>query len=275
MRSRPTHLNFLHHGCKLYQQFIVDEFERHQTQEMNWFRHNQRTIQAELYDNLHAKQSSHTEGNGTMEDSGQVMILPASYTCSDQWYHCKYKNAMAIVRVKGAPSLFITMTMDVNCKEVTNLLEPSQTPYDRPDIICQVYEMKKKELIRLITKENIFGECDGHVAVIEFQKRGAPHCHILIWLKNFVMTLQNIDNMISAKLPPLNHPLHERVVELMVHGPCGPGYNTSLGCCKDSKSRTYQQNFPKAFNSRTALGEGSFAEYQRRSMAEGRHTAKK
>jgi len=135
--------------------------------------------------------------------------------------------------------------------------------------------LKKKEILRLITKEHIFGECDGHVAVIEFQKRGAPHCHMLIWIKNFEMTPQNIDNIISAELPPPDHPLYERVVKLMMHGPCGSGYNTSLGCCKDSKNGTCQRNFPKAFNSRTVLGEGSFAEYRRRSPMEGGHTARK
>ena len=33
------------------------------------------------------------------------------------------------------------------------------------------------------------GDCNGHVAIIEFQKRGAPHCHILTWMKNFEMSV--------------------------------------------------------------------------------------
>ena len=135
------------------------------------------------------------------------MILPADYPTSDQWYHRKYKNAMSIVQVKGKPTFFIMMTMDVRCREVLNLLEPNETPYDRPDIICQVYEMKKQKLMDKITKDMIFGECDGHVHVIEFQKRGAPHCHMLIWIKNFNATPQTIDNIISAELPPPSDPM--------------------------------------------------------------------
>ena len=107
-----------------------------------------------------------------------MVVLPASHTCSDRWYHKKYKNAMAIVRVKGKPTFFITMTMDANCEEVKNLLKPGETPYDRFDIVNRVYEIKRNELLRDITKNNIFGECDGHVEVIKFQKRGALHCHI-------------------------------------------------------------------------------------------------
>ena len=88
---------------------------------------------------------------GNVENSGRVMILPATYTGSDRWYVKKYKNTMALVRVKGKPTFFITMTMDVECKEVMDLLEPGESPYDRADIICQVYEIKKKKLITKIT----------------------------------------------------------------------------------------------------------------------------
>jgi hypothetical protein len=35
---------------------------------------------------------------------------------------------------------------------------------------------------------------------IEWQKRGLPHAHILIWLKNKIH-LAEIDNVISAAIP--------------------------------------------------------------------------
>ena len=86
----------------------MDEFERHQTMEMNWYRINQATIHAEKYSQLRDQTS-----RGDVEQSRRVMILQVTYTCSDRWYHKKYKNAMAIVCVKGKPTFFITMTMDV------------------------------------------------------------------------------------------------------------------------------------------------------------------
>ena len=117
--------------------------------------------------------------------------------------------------------------------------------------------------------------CDGYVAVIEFQKRGAPHRHMLVWMKNFVGTPQNIDNVICAELPPRDDPLHGIVLKLMMHGPCGRNYNMRLGYVKDSKVGTCQRKFPKPFNSRTVVGEGLFAEYRRRSPREGGHTGMK
>ena len=37
------------------------------------------------------------------------------------------------------------MTMDVKCPEVVAQLAPGQSAYDRPDILCRVYEEKKKK----------------------------------------------------------------------------------------------------------------------------------
>ncbi|GJZ80253.1 hypothetical protein Tco_0645247 [Tanacetum coccineum] len=60
---------------------------------------------------------------------------------------------------------------------------------------------------------------------IEFQKRGLPHCHTLLWvdLKNKIQDASQIDEYISAELPdPVKDPLGFKVVsELMLHGPCG------------------------------------------------------
>ena len=133
---------------------------------------------------------------------------------------------MAIVQKRGKPDFFITLTMNIKCKEVMDLLEPGQSPYDRPDVVCRVFQMKKKELLNAIVKEGIFGKCTAYVSAIKLQKRGAPHCHILIWVKNFDKTAANIDGMISAEIPHKDDPLHEKVMEKMIHGPCSPEFKS-------------------------------------------------
>ena len=123
------------------------------------------------------------------------------------------------------------------------MLNPGETPYDRPDIVNRVYEQKRNELLRDLTKGHVFGDCDAHVAVIEFQKRGAPHCHILIWIKDFEATPKNIDDVICAEILPPTDPLHETVVKTMIYGPCGPQYNIELGCCKNEECSKGSQSF--------------------------------
>ena len=96
MMTGPTHYNILHGAQKLYQQYITDEFERYQCMEMQWFRNNQKILHADKYKGL-----VYSAKNDTVEGSGKLVILPATYACSDRWYHIKYKNTMSIVRTRG------------------------------------------------------------------------------------------------------------------------------------------------------------------------------
>lgn len=81
--------------------------------------------------------------------------------------------------------------------------------------------------------------------VVEFQKRGLPHVHLLIWLdsaskKNLK---QNIDKYVCAEIPdPEKDPAgYAAVKRFMMHGPCGGGYPKSP-CMKDFKCT---KHFPK------------------------------
>ena len=56
------------------------------------------------------------------------------------------------------------------------------SPADRPDIVARVFRLKLKELCEELYKDGIFGVAVAHLHVVEFQKRGLPHAHILIIL---------------------------------------------------------------------------------------------
>ena len=58
---------------------------------------------------------------------------------------------------------------------------------------------------------------------VEWQKRGLPHCHILLWLGNKIRTDQ-IDKVISAEIPDPNADpqLYTIVTNHLIHGPCAP-----------------------------------------------------
>ncbi|GJZ41767.1 ATP-dependent DNA helicase PIF1-like protein, partial [Tanacetum coccineum] len=80
---------------------------------------------------------------------------------------------------------------------------PGQKSYDRPEIGTRVFKMKLSELLDDLTKKQIFGDYCAVVFMIEFQKQGLPHAHILLWLEERFkcMTPDEINDIISAELP--------------------------------------------------------------------------
>ena len=76
------------------------------------------------------------------------------------------------------------MICNPNWPEIKNNLLPGQTPENRPDLVARVFQSRKKQFIHDLTKGEIFGLPVAHLWVIEFQKRGLPHAHILIILED-------------------------------------------------------------------------------------------
>nr|GEW85791.1 DNA helicase [Tanacetum cinerariifolium] len=85
----------------------------------------------------------------------------------------------------------------------------------------------------------------------EFQKRGLPHCHTLVWVdaKDKIRHAPEIDIHIPVELPdPETDPDAYRVVsEMMVHGPGGLEDSEAV-CMKEEK---YGKKFPKKYNHHT------------------------
>jgi hypothetical protein len=102
---------------------------------------------------------------------------------------------------------------------------------------------------------------------VEFQKRGLPHAHILIWLSshNKLKRGNDIDRIISAELPnkTLYPRLAEAVYSFMIHGPCGVA-NRSSPCMTGTTDKTCSKYFPKKFKKSTTIDEDGYPSYKRR-----------
>jgi hypothetical protein len=184
---------------------------------------------------------------------GQRLILPSTFQGSERQSHESYLDAMAVVAKYGKPDLFITMTANAQWREI---LENMATYHDsnyRPDLHARVMRLKLAALIRQIRKELIFGKPIAYIHVIEFQKRGLPHAHILITLarEDKIVCCDDIDNIVCAELPnQLTHPrLFEIVTKCMIHGPCGQ-LNPHSGCMQNEKN-ICNKDYPKEFQEHT------------------------
>jgi hypothetical protein len=99
---------------------------------------------------------------------------------------------------------------------------------------------------------------------IEFQKRGLPHAHILIFLKdrNIFHDPPVIDKFISAEIPDKEADTlgYAAVENYIIHGPCGDLNRNSVY----TEGNKCTKHFPKKFNSETTMDEEGFPVYRRR-----------
>ena len=99
---------------------------------------------------------------------------------------------------------------------------------------------------------------------VEFQKRGLPHAHILLWLdgKHKLNTSRDIDKVISAEIPHLKlYPkLHSVVATFMMHRTCGKA-NLNSPCMKVNRCSKY---FPKKYKLSTTIDDDGYPTYKRR-----------
>ena len=90
---------------------------------------------------------------------------------------------------------------------------------------------------------------------IEFQKRGLPHCHLLLILAegSKLNSPDYVDSLIKAELPNEEEEpqLFEIVKRHMIHGPCGD--NNPQCICMDNNECT--KKFPKPLVDSTIFSE--------------------
>ena len=195
---------------------------------------------------------------------GKRIILSSSFPGGPRWYNAKFQDGMAICRKFRKPDFFITMTCNPYWEEITRELRECETVQDRPDLVSRVFKLKKDQLMKDIKTGMILGRVPAFLWVIEFQKRGLPHAHILVILNDDDRpnNSEDIDKIVSAQLPPdptnfvpgseaqkQAARLDAIILRNMVHGPCGK-FNPSAPCMEDGKC---SKGFPKQFCQKTVI----------------------
>lgn len=266
MMVRSNEFNHLLRGGRLLLQYQVDMFAKMETERLNYLRHSQQRLRAAAYTNLRDAVAS----DGSAVDVGQRIILPSSHTGSNRYFHERQQDAMTYVSVYGRPDLFITLTCNPKWREIQESLFERQSAHDRHDIIARVFHQKVDKLIDVLDKEKLFGPVRAYTSTVEWQKRGLPHIHLLLFLTERPRPA-DIDSLISAELPDpeTDQGLFDIVKRSMIHGPCGV-LNPNSPCMREGRC---QKRYPKSMVPETIHGEDSYPQYRRRTVAQGGHAA--
>ncbi|KAL7145790.1 hypothetical protein ABFS83_07G110900 [Erythranthe nasuta] len=204
-----------------------------ETIRLDYFRQNQTNLRAELYQGLIDSVSRGEKRGGGV---GKRIVLPASFIGGPRDMRRIYLDALALVQRFGKPDLFITMTCNPEWKEIQETLYAGQQAQD----------------------------LTAHVHVIEFQKRGLPHAHMLIILKSEykITTPEQFDRFVCAELPDKEkYPgLYDLVLKHMMHGPCGE-LNFKNSCMIEGKCKYH---YPRSYCESTLQGKDGYPIYKRK-----------
>ena len=215
----------IHYGGRIHAQWVIDAWAKIEDQNLRWCAFNQKTLRSETYAGLHDHVEHARDGNDLARANiGRAVVLPSSFSGSPRHMNECYQDAMAVVRLFGKPDLFITMTCNPNWPEILAEVPAPQLVEERPDVVTRVFRLKFLDLLHQVVQRHAFGECLGYVWVTEFQKRGLPHCHLIVFLaaRHKALRADAVDALVRADVPdPVLEPqLHAAVIKHMVHGPC-------------------------------------------------------
>uniref|UniRef100_A0A183GGN1 ATP-dependent DNA helicase n=1 Tax=Heligmosomoides polygyrus TaxID=6339 RepID=A0A183GGN1_HELPZ len=175
--ARTGRFHPLLHAGKLFQQYVVDSWLKIEMNRLNFLRKNQKELRLDTVRGLH----DYMIGDDTHDGPpGRRIILAASFTGGPRHMIGQYQDAMSIVSKYGKPDIFLTFTCNPNWREIQNNLAGGQSASDRPDLVTRVFNLKLRALCNELFKRNVLGEVAAYIYVVEFQKRGLPHAHMLI-----------------------------------------------------------------------------------------------
>ena len=253
---RDTQVNHFLQCRDLLNQFAVDTFAKIISERLGFIRREQQRLRVDQYQNARDEMAAATDPN----QIGKKFILPSTFVGSPRYMHEKIQDGMTYVRLYGRPTFFITMTCNPNWEEIQNELPPGQKATHRHDIVARVYRRKQQALMHALTRAEIFGAVRAWMYTNEWQKRGLPHSHILLWLKE-ALRLSQIDDAIRAYLPDQKEDpiLYGLVKKHMLHGPCG-AHNPRAPCMKNNKCT---KSYPRQLVAETQTAHDGYPLYKR------------
>jgi hypothetical protein len=163
--TRGPHLESHFYAERLFQEKLCGEAAKISTQRLRYVtsKEGQKKIRASSYGTLRDTVSATPAAEAVA--CGKRVILPSTHVGSPRYMAKQYRDAMAIVRAYGRPSLFVTCTCNPYWPEIMAAIWPGTCPYERPDIIARVFHAKARDLQNDLRSGRCFGTVVAYLEV--------------------------------------------------------------------------------------------------------------
>ncbi|KLO16110.1 hypothetical protein SCHPADRAFT_229625 [Schizopora paradoxa] len=159
-----TDARFLTFG-RLTSEYLCDMYSRIEEQRLLYIRRNRDRL-------------AHERDPDFPEHDPVPIDLPSSFMGSRRWASMQTADGLALARKYGRASFFITFTCNPEWPEITSRLRPGQSAADAPVIVARAFKLRLQAFMTVLRAK--LGLLKYMIKVIEFQKRGLPHAHLII-----------------------------------------------------------------------------------------------
>ena len=124
-------------------------------------------------------------------------------------------------------------------------------------VTLYIYDVFRRFIYDFMIKTEVFGKVKDFVVKVEFQQRGTPHIHLILWIQDAPVHGVNsdeeliafIDKYIFCEIPQENDPLCEVVKKCQTH-------KCLKNKCKRKNGIDCKYNFPKLPTESTVISSG-------------------
>ena len=199
-------------------------------------------------------------------------VIPSDLPGYPAYFSKQLHNLLAFCHNFGMPTLFLTLTMDdisrykwqpvLEAEAYLNSFNQSFDYADAPVEMCHLFKQRLDDFMSNFVlggdgNASIFGRILHHVIRIEFQGRGSPHAHIILWVHpdDRRETLRDIVAYIPADYDPVTQSfveplddaqkeLYHLVINKQQHPCCAPGRGCRSGEHGERSRCKYQYPHP-------------------------------
>ena len=170
---------------------------------------------------------------------GNLSTMFASVRGSKQYWFLRSSELRCMVRESGSPTLFLTFSCaEYDCPHITKYLRKVNNVQDSypigrlcaedPISVSRKFSQKFHDFFNtVIIKGKVLGTVSHHYFKKEYQARGAPHYHVVLWIQDAPVIQQDpeqevlkwIQERITCRIPDeaTNPELHRLVTKYQMH----------------------------------------------------------